>query len=140
MQVELLAICDAATDVQGRLNILGVFEGIAGPSTPVERDRCSIATRMRFTKDEAGNHELVLRIRNAKGILLAPEMKAKFAVKIPSNRKSIAINLILNINRIKVGEFGEHEIALFVDEVFQSGVPLTVARSVKSRVRGTMDN
>ena len=27
MRVELLAICDAATDCQGRLNILGVFEG-----------------------------------------------------------------------------------------------------------------
>ena len=140
MKVELLAICDAATDYQGRLNVLGVFEGIAAPKTPVKRDRCSVATRMRFSAEEEGAHELAIRFRNAKGILLAPEMKAKFSVKAPTNRKSVAINLILNINQIKISEFGEHEIALFVDEVFQSSVPLTVAKSVRSRVRGTMDN
>jgi hypothetical protein len=140
MKVELLAICDAATDIQGRLNILGVFEGIAAPKTPVTRDRCTLVTRMRFFKDEAGSHEMAIRFRNAKGVQMTPEMKAKFAVKISGNRKSVAVNMILNINQIKIPEFGEHEIALFLDETFQSSIPLIVARSVKNRVQGTMDN
>jgi len=140
MKVELLAICDAATDCQGRLSILGLFEGIAAPKTPVLRDRCSIVTRMRFSDEEVGSHQLAIRFRNSKGIQMIPEMKAKFAVKIPPNRKSIAVNLVLNLNQLKVPEFGEHDIALFLDDVFHSSIPLTVARSVRNRVRGTMDN
>lgn len=140
MKVELLAICDAATDYHGRLNILGVFEGIAAPKTPVVRDRCSVVTRMRFSGEETGAHQLSIRFRSPKGIQIVPEMKAKFSVKVPSNRKSIAVNLVLNINQLKIPEFGDYEIALFLDDVFQSSVPLTVVRAVKSRIRGTMDN
>ena len=140
MNLELLAICDAATDYQGRLNMLGVFEGVAAPKASVIRDRCSIVTRMRFSTEESGAHALAIRLRNKKGIQLMPEMKAKVSVKVPSNRKSIAVNMVLNINQLKIPEFGEHEIALYLDEVFQSSIPLTVARSVKNRMRGTMEN
>ena len=140
MNLELLAICDAATDYQGRLNMLGVFEGVAAPKAPVIRDRCSIVTRMSFSTEESGAHVLAIRLRNKKGIQLMPEMKAKVSVKVPSNRKSIAVNMVLNINKLKIPEFGEHEIALFLDDVFHSSIPLTVARSVKNRMRGAMDN
>ncbi len=140
MKVEVLAICDAATDYQGRLNILGVFEGMAAPKTPVVRDRCSIVTRMRFRSDETGTHELTICIRNSKGVLLIPEMKAGFAVKAPANRKTVAANMVLNVNQLKIDEFGEHEIALFVDGVLQESIPLTVARAVKKRGRNRMDN
>lgn len=140
MKIELLAICDAATDYQGRLNVLGVFEGIAAPKTPVVRDRCCIVTRMRFTNGEAGSHFLRICLRNSKGIQLMPEMKANFSVKIPPNRPSLAVNMVLNLNKLKIDEFGNHEIALFLDEVLQGTIPLTVARAMKKQVRGTMDN
>ncbi len=140
MKIEMLAICDAATDYQGRLNVLGVFEGIAAPKTPVIRDRCCIVTRMRFTSDEAGAHQLKISLRNSKGIQLMPEMKANFSVKAPPNRPSIAVNMVLNLNKLKIDEFGNHEIALFLDDVLQGSVPLTVARAMKKQVRGTMDN
>lgn len=140
MKVELLAICDAATDQQGRLNILGIFEGIAAPKEPIVRGRCSVVTRMRFSNEETGSHELAIRVRNSKGIQLIPEIKARFSVKIPANRRSVALNMVLNINQLKIGEFGNHEIALFLDEAFQSSVPLTVARATKSKIRGAMDN
>lgn len=140
MKIEMLAICDAATDYQGRLNVLGVFEGIAAPKTPVIRDRCCIVTRMRFMAAEAGAHQLKISIRNSKGIQLMPEMKANFAVKAPANRPSVAVNMVLNLNKLKVDEFGNHEIALFMDDVLQGAVPLTVARAMKKQIRGTMDN
>lgn len=140
MKVELLAICDAATDYQGRLSILGVFEGIAAPKLPVIRERCSIVTRMRFDADEAGSHQLKIALRNQKGVLLIPELKARFNVKAPVERGSVAANLVLNLNKLKIGEFGLHEIALFIDDELVESVPLTVARAMKKQIRGTMDN
>ena len=140
MKVELLAICDAATDDQGRLNILGVFEGIAAPKLPVLRDRCSIVTRMRFHCDEAGAHQLRIALRNKKGVLLIPELKARFNVKPPADNGSVAANLVLNLNKLKIEEFGCHEIALFIDDKMVESIPLIVARAMKKQVRGTMDN
>ena len=140
MRVELLAICDAATDCQGRLNILGVFEGIAAPKLPVLRDRCSIVTRMRFACDEAGAHQLRIALRNKKGVLLVPELKARFNVKRPAGNGSVAANLVLNLNKLKIEEFGCHEIALFIDDKMVESIPLIVARAMKKQVRGTMDN
>ncbi len=140
MKVELLAICDAATDYQGRLNILGVFEGIAAPKLPVVRDRCSIVTRMRFDSNETGAHQLRIALRNKKGVLLIPELKARFNVKASEERGSVAANLVLNLNKLKIEEFGRHEIALFIDDRLVDGIPLTVARAMKKQIRGTMDN
>ena len=140
MKVELLAICDAATDDQGRLNILGVFEGIAAPKLQVLRDRCSIVTRMRFHCDEAGAHQLRIALRNKKGVLLIPELKARFNVKPPADNGSVAANLVLNLNKLKIEEFGCHEIALFIDDKMVESIPLIVARAMKKQVRGTMDN
>ncbi len=140
MKIELLAICDAATDYQGRLNLLGVFEGIAAPKAPVVRDRCCIVTRMRFQAEEAGGHQLKINIRNRKGILLMPEMKAGFTVKVAANRPSVAVNMVLNLAKLKIDEFGNHEIALFLDDALQGTIPLTVARAMKKQIRGTMDN
>ena len=140
MKVELLAICDAATDYLGRLNILGVFEGIAAPKLPVLRDRCSIVTRMRFACDEAGAHQLRIALRNKKGVLLVPELKARFNVRRPADNGSVAANLVLNLNKLKIEEFGCHEIALFIDDKMVESIPLIVARALKKQVRGTMDN
>ncbi len=136
----MLAICDAATDYQGRLNVLGVFEGIAAPKAPVVRDRCSIMTRLRFNANEGGAHQLKIRIQNGKGIQLMQEMQARFSVKAPANGKSVAVNMVLNINKFKIDEFGSHEIALYVDDVLQDSIPLTVAKATRNRIRGTMDN
>ena len=95
---------------------------------------------MRFSSEEAGAHELVLQFRNSKGIQLMPEMKARFVVKVAANRASVAVNMVLNINKLKIGEFGNHEIALLIDGAFHSSIPLTVARATRNRIRGTMDN
>lgn len=140
MKIEIFTLCDAATDYQGRLNLLGVFEGVAAPKTPVVRDRCCIVTRLRFTAEEAGSHQLKINIRNSKGIHLMPEMRAEFGVKMPANRNSVAVNMILNLNKLKIDEFGNHEIGLFMDDVLKGTIPLTVARAMKKRIQGTMEN
>lgn len=87
-----------------------------------------------------GPHQLKISLSNSKGVQLMPEMKANLSVKVPPNRASVVVNMVLNLNKLKIEEFGNHEIALFMDETLQGTVPLTVARAMKKQVRGTMDN
>ena len=95
---------------------------------------------MRFACDEAGAHQLRIALRNKKGVLLIPELRARFNVKPPVDNGSVAANLVLNLNKLKIEEFGCHEIALFIDDKMVESIPLIVARAMKKQVRGTMDN
>ena len=52
MNVELFVLCDAATDYQGKLNILGTFDAIRAKEMPVVYPLCTVALRMRFQKTE----------------------------------------------------------------------------------------
>ena len=68
MNIELAAICDAATanDAGGRLNILGAFDRIFA-KFPLVIPQCSAAFRLRYQRSEAGAHQLSLSIEDVVG-------------------------------------------------------------------------
>lgn len=141
MFVEIFSICDAATDYAGRLNLLGAFEGIAAPSAPILRDRCSIALRIRFDVAETGDHDIEISFLNKDRKVVGPVVRAPIKVKIHAGRESGAHNLVLNINRLQFPDFGTYRITLVVDGEEQSYIPLLVAQTQKrNRMRGTMEN
>ncbi len=140
MKVEVFSICDAATDQGGRLNVLGIFESVSGPIPPIFRERCSIVVRLRFAADEVGQHQVALRFFNKQGQRIMPEMKAKFAVKIPANRTSTAVNLVMNINRLKFDNYGDYEAAFFHGGVKVSSIPIFVKCSSRGQPKNRMNN
>lgn len=141
MFVEIFSICDAATDYGGRLNLLGAFEGIAAPSAPVSRERCSIAARIRFEAAETGDHQVEIRFIGPKGESVGPKMKAVIPAKIQAGRDSGAHNLVLNINRLQLPVFGNYKIQLCIDGAVRSEIPLLVAQVQKrNRLRNSMEN
>ncbi|MDQ8187826.1 hypothetical protein [Pelagicoccus sp. SDUM812002] len=141
MFVEIFTICDAATDYGGRLNILGAFEGIAAPVAPVQKERCSLAVRMRFDASESGEHKIEVNITDEDGNAIGPTMSARVRVKILDGRASGAQNLVLNISGMRFPRFGTYDIRLSVDGESRSSLPLLVAQTQKrNRMRGTMEN
>ncbi|MBK1876079.1 DUF6941 family protein [Pelagicoccus mobilis] len=141
MFVEIFSICDAATDSAGKLNILGTFEGIAAPKAPVSRERCSVAVRMRFVEEEAGEHTIQVQLVDKEGTRIGPGIGAKLNVKFTPGRPSIAQNLVLNINNLQFPAFGVYELQLWVDGVKKSYLPIIVAKTQSaSRMRGAMEN
>ena len=141
MFVEIFALCDAATDNAGKLNILGTFEGIAAPKVPVARERCSVAIRMRFLDTETGEHNVTVQVVDQDGKRVGLGMEAKLAVKLPAGRSSAAQNLVLNINNLRFPAFGVYEMQLWVDGVKKGQLPIVVAQAQPaSRLRGTMEN
>ncbi len=141
MFVEIFSICDAATDYSGRLSILGSFEGIAASTAPIQRDRCSIAVRMRFDVTETGEHPIEVRFLDEGGKSIGPTMGAEINVKIHAGRTSGAYNLVLNINGMIFPKFGNYTIQLWIDGVNRSSLPLLVAQTQKrNRLRSSMEN
>lgn len=140
MKLEIFALCDAATDYNGRLNILGAFESVSGGIAPIVRERFSVVARMRFETDESGPHTISVRFQNSDGVKVMSEMKADFTVAFPGHRDSVAINLVMNIGRIKFDTFGKYEVVLNFDGIAASSLPLYVLKDNRVKPRNRMDN
>ena len=129
MNVELFAICEAATDQQGKINILGTFDSIQGGALPVVHPHCAVAVRLRFAKSEEGEHLIKINIIDEDGKPVVPPFETKGNVRFGNiPRTSIAVNMILNLQGLKFASFGEYAVDLSVDGRHEASLPLTVSQ------------
>jgi hypothetical protein len=126
MRVEIAAICDAATDQGGKLNILGAFDRIGG-ELPMVMPQCATAFRIRWDREDAGEHSLSLLFEDLRGAPLLPPLESKIGVpSMPPELDSHAINLVLNLQRLRVEHEGKYQMILRVDGKEVAVLPLWV--------------
>ncbi len=127
MEIEAFLLCDAATEQQGKLNVLGAFDAIFAEKMPVTLQTCSITTRVRFEKIEDGDHSVKIHIINQDGKNIGPKLEGSVSVKTRPGSDSTVANLILNIQRLKFEQYGIYRIDLAIDGNIKASVPLRVA-------------
>ncbi len=123
MKIELAAICDAATDQGGKLNMLGVFDYIEA-ELPVVIPRCSAVFRVRYNRSEATAHDLEMTITNTfdgKELTSPIRSSLEFRPVLPGMDSS-AVNLILNLNRMQFSKAGKYVLRFRIDEVLLEAV------------------
>lgn len=127
MNVELFVLCDAATDDHGKLNILGAFDGIWSKEVPALQQSCAIAIRVRFEKTEEGEHKIRINIVDEDGKPILQPVEAGVNVRVQGMPySSVAMNLILNLQRIKFPNYGEYSIDMVIDGKHEAELPLYV--------------
>jgi len=129
MNVELFVLCEAATDYQGKISILGTFDSIYGRVLPVVHPHCAVAVRLRFSRSEEGEHLIKINIIDEDGKSVVKPFETKGDVRfgdIP--RTSMAVNMILNLQGLKFGNFGEYAVDLSLDGRHVASLPLTVSQ------------
>jgi hypothetical protein len=124
MDVEILTLCDAATEHAGKMNVVGIFDQISGPSAPLIAPPCSIAVRMRFMALESGNKAVRLAIVDADGREVIPALNANISVQVPPNASSATAQILLGIQQLRLPNFGEYSIVLLVDGREEKSIPL----------------
>ena len=128
MKIEVFSLCDAAVDYGGKLSLLGAFDGIFAREAPVVHPQCAIALRVRVSRAEEGRHEIVINFIDADGHLVMPSVHGGFEVRMPPNRESVAVNLVLNIHQLKFERFDEYAVDLTIDGRQEGSLPLVVVR------------
>jgi hypothetical protein len=128
MKVEVFALCDAATENQGKLNILGTFDRLIAKQLPVVHPSCAVAIRLRFDTMEATAHQVRILMVDADGKAIFDGMNAAIHPRIPNELSSVAVNLIMHIQRLKFEAFVEYALHLEVDHQIVATLPLTVAQ------------
>lgn len=134
MKIEVFALCDAATDNQGKLNILGTFDQIYAAKMPVVHPACAIAIRLRFDKMEEGIHRVNLQLVNPDGVPVFRPMEGEVNPRMADDVDSVAVNLILNFQHIKFEEFADYQINLAIDDVGMAVLPLRVREMPRPQI------
>ena len=129
MEVEIFALCDAAVDYGGKLNLLGTFDCIWVKQLPAAHPHCSVALRVRFEREEEGDHRVRIRIVDEDGKSIGPSFDGSLGVKFPPNLLSACANLVLNINGLKFEKPGRYSVDLALDNRHEKSLPFTVVQA-----------
>lgn len=134
MIVEVASICDAATanGSGGRLNILGAFDRVFS-QFPLVIPQCAAAFRIRYQRAEAGVHKLVLAIEDVCGHAIVPGMESNIPFEpVAKGFDTAAVNLILNMQRLKIDRPDKYIVRLFIDDEEYAALPLYALEAPQS--------
>jgi hypothetical protein len=133
MNVETFALCDAATDQRGKLNVLGAFDTLWAKQVPVQHPHCAIAVRIRFSAIERGQHKVAVNFVDLDGKALIPPAEGPVSVNFADEQRSGAANIILNIQQLQIPQFGTYSIDLAIDGRNEASLPLFVKKKAQAR-------
>jgi len=127
MTIEVAVLCDAATDDNGKLNLLGAFNLIATQQLPAMRPACAIALRITFAQAEEGAHRVRFNFVDADGKPIMPNvMEIAFNVTMPPDLHFCTRNFIVNFQQLQLPAAGLYSVDILVDDRSQASIPLLV--------------
>jgi hypothetical protein len=126
MDIQIAALCDAATDSHGKLNILGTFDTINAAQLPAVHPQCSIALRLVFSKMEEGRKDLRLNFVDEDGKLVMPSIDIPVDIQVPEDTSFISRNFIINIQQLRFELAGLYGIDVALAGNHVGSIPLLV--------------
>jgi hypothetical protein len=126
MTIQVAVLCDAATDYNGKLNLLGTFDTIYAPQMPMQHSQCSIAVRIAFDRIEEGTHTLHVNFVDEDGLPIMKAMQIPVAVEFPADATFISRNLVVNIIQLTFSKTGLYSVDLSLNDRPLSSIPLAV--------------
>jgi len=127
MNIQVAVLCDAATDDNGKLNLLGAFDTIYTPQLPAIHPQCSVALRITFFNGEEGKRDLRFNFVDADGKSIMPDFPPiPVEVTLPEEMHFGTRNFIVNIQQLKFDNPGLYSIDISFDGRSQASIPLMV--------------
>jgi hypothetical protein len=127
MKVEIFSLCDfASADVGGKLNVIGIFDGIWAKEAPTTYGLCTLAARIRFEKIEEGLKKIKISLVDDDGKPIMPAMEMQVLVQVPPNGSNAIAQVVSIIQQLKLPSFGEYSIDLAIDGRQEASTPLYV--------------
>ena len=127
MNIQVAVLCDAATDDNGKLNLLGAFDTIYTRQLPAVHPQCSIALRITFFSGDEGRHNLRINFVDADGGSIMPGLQPiAVEVALPDDLHFSTRTFIVNIQQLKFANPGLYSIDVRFDDQAQASIPLLV--------------
>jgi hypothetical protein len=126
MNIQVAVLCDAATEDNGKLNLLGAFDTIFAPQLPAVHPQCAVALRVTFMSGDEGARKLKLNFVNADGRAIMPAIEIPVTVALPDDVHFVTRNFIVNIQQLKFAEEGLYSVDVRLDDKSQGNIPLQI--------------
>lgn len=126
MNIQVAVLCDAATDDNGKLNLLGAFDTIYTQQLPAVHPQCSIALRVTFGHEDEGARQLKLSFVDADGRSIMPGIPIPVEVVLPGDSHFGTRNFIVNIQQLKFENPGLYSTDIALDDRTCASIPLLV--------------
>ena len=126
MNIQVAVLCDAATNDNEKLNLLGAFDTIYAPQMPAIHPQCSVALRATFLPGDEGTRKLALHFINADGRPIMQPIEMPVPVALPDDAHFLTRNFIINIQQLKFDEPGLYSVDVRLDGETQASIPLLV--------------
>lgn len=126
MDIQIAVLCDAATDYNGKLNILGTFDTIMTHQLPAVHPQCSVALRIVFSRIEEGPHKVRTNFVDEDGRSVMPSIDLPVEVAFPQDGNFLSRNFIVNIQHMKFDKAGQYAIDVAIDGRHETSIPLQV--------------
>jgi hypothetical protein len=115
MNVEILALCDAAVESNGRLSLIGTIDLFWAERIPYVHPKCTLAMRLRFDASEAGKYFLKVQVVDPDGRPLTGRTNLPLEVKSAGEELPLLHNIILDIRAVKFAQYGPHAVHVTLD-------------------------
>ena len=126
MNIQVAVLCDAATEENGKLSLLGAFDTIYAPQMPAGHPQCAVALRLTFLPGDEGQRKLGLVFVNADGHNIMPAIEMPVSVDLPDDAHFLTRNFIVNIQQLKFDEAGLYSVDIRFDDQSHSSIPLLI--------------
>ena len=129
MNIEIFALCDAATEGGGKLNLLGAFDVMAAHTLPLVHPSCAVAIRIRFNRIESGSHRIKLDMVDEDGRHVVPAFETMVDIRPEDGVESAVANLLLNFQQLRFEKYGRYSIDLAVDGRHEGALPIYIRQA-----------
>ena len=126
MNIQVAVLCDAATDDNGKLNLLGAFDTIYTQQLPAMHPQCSVALRATFGHEDEGAHKLRLNFVDADGRSIMPGIDIPVEITLPGDSHFGTRNFIVNIQQLTFNSPGLYSLDVTLDDQPQISIPMLV--------------
>lgn len=126
MNIQIAVLCDAATDYQGKLNLLGAFDTIFTRKLPAIHPSCAIVLRAIFTRVETGKHRVRIDFVDEDGKSVLQPLDLPFEVVMPPQAVTLSRNFIVNLQQVKLERAGSYSVDVAIDGRHEASIPLCV--------------
>ncbi len=141
MHIQVATLCDAATNHNQRLCVLGAFDTISVRSLPAVHPLCSFALKICFSPEDEGHHRFSVRIIDNDGLnILNNPVSSEIDIKMPGDSIFVTESLVLNFLQLRFEQSGNYSVDIKVDDTILTQVPLQVngvGKLRNGRSRGT---
>jgi hypothetical protein len=126
MNIQVAVLCDAATDDNMKLNLLGAFDTIYAPQMPAVHLQCAVALRVTFLPGDEGTRKLTLNFINADGHPIMAAIPMQVQVALPDDVHFMTRNFIVHLQQLHFNEPGSYSVEVRMDDQPQASIPLLV--------------